>query len=1287
MFKGWGFRYFYLVLVSIILIPSHSSAATIDIAEGPSGGYGFAYRKSHDPNRPEDYYFQWRVYTKFTAPVWEQYRVDISYEKDMTKEKCLKNSFWKPLANYEHNVPIGVTGDPRIYLKSPINRDDLEGPAVFRLVAVETSGLTFTPKDTILTCGTVPILPHINSISDATTVALKLDSVPTGASVKIDGKPLSDFNQPKSTTKVTVGVPRDTGDNTPHKITFTLTGYKPAEVTTTFNQDEDAFTAQLKPVNGTENSTVTNVAFNGDDAGGEKPPPPTGPSCSEQYITFTNFNPGGWVLCQMHALGAFLADLLSQIVGVIPLNTWPYIRDTNGVIIVWTISLGLIDLIVVVGLLVAAFANIFRFKIDTYGIKQILPGLIIGIVLANLSFFIMRLFLEAAAIITQAIGQLVGQYVSSDIQNRGATTFLAKQLWDELSNSLFTLPDSLIRYGVVSGGASVPIGLATSPATVPFATLTAIVILMFTSIPLILMLALMVVFYIRHYILMLLFMVAPIAFFSLGFPPLKALVWQKWWGTFWKWLLMLPVSAVLLGFAIIFLHFANANNNGKANLSFYALINGVSFAIIFLAYRLPFMWGSVFGVGVLPKWENLGAKSAGFMYERSRRLNNFAFDRGVGGIAGKYASVRKKVDPLELGPIGAAGSAERKKFQKDYAVVRSEAQKLDLKRETGESIEKFGKRVNATRLAAAKKKASDDAARATRRWNPNYNIRALPEAFQLREAARLRGETTAVRGTSSFKTVAGREGAYRFYQTDDREMINSIEDLPQAMERLGGILENKGIAGIDLEKIRAMAPGEIAASPKFAAIKDAQDLAHVNLLVGKIQNLGRSRSASTKRIFRTVYESQGPGWKFGESWDPDKFEAARNPRGGGSTPYAGMDPDEVVLNTTTGAKAPIARQQQAFMAMAQAAQNQEMPIETMDKMLKTIRRRMDRLDRLSGRKSIGYQDFANLGVSRAQYQAVRPQMSEYIGQRKQFTEAVDQGNLVGETRRDELGSAREIAKQIASAQGSNVDSIRQELNTFRTTLNQPQVDSAQLGQIRASLEKIHPSIGISAQIEQDPIELQGALKKAVQQSWDATSLLNESAMKHAVSQGENVDDALNQTLRVRQIKEHTTQEMARLVDDIGPVDTAAIRTNQDVINHISPSIHSVIEYHEPLQNQMEGLGAAAQQDVINRTAGEFAAQIAEHARTLGPDTNILQSVSSDEDQRERFSHQLDDIIQAQIAAIKSGATAQPAAGTVVSPSPAAPQPKASVGETAPPVQPTAEQPTPPPAPEPPPNLP
>lgn len=321
-------------------------------------------------------------------------------------------------------------------------------------------------------------------------------------------------------------------------------------------------------------------------------------------------------------------------------TVWGYISTSDGIKNIWKLSLSLVDFLVVGGLLVAAFANIFRIQVKSYEIKQILPGLIIGIILANLSFFIMRLFIEMASVATQMLGIIVAGYIHKDIGSASATSFIFTNEWNEMLRSLMTFPDyfknslglDAVQNALAGGGSLVGLGslavwsMALTGVTGGILIILFIVLAVIAT-PLILFLILLFLLFIRNYVLVVAFMVAPIAFFSLGFPPLK-MVWQRWWGTFWKWLLMAPTAMAVLAFNVIFLN--KFNNGDGGNVFNYFFVNGVGIALMFLANRIPFMWSTFFGFNFNPmkEWAGLGKKGTTGAY----RLAKVGEDKARSGI-------------------------------------------------------------------------------------------------------------------------------------------------------------------------------------------------------------------------------------------------------------------------------------------------------------------------------------------------------------------------------------------------------------------------------------------------------------------------------------------------------------------------------------------------------------------------------------------------------------------------------------------------------------------------------
>lgn len=312
-------------------------------------------------------------------------------------------------------------------------------------------------------------------------------------------------------------------------------------------------------------------------------------------------------------------------------SVWDFVANREGIVNLWRLSLGLVDLVVVAGLIIAAFSNIFRINIKAYEIKQVLPGLIIGIILANLSFFIMRVFFDGATILTQTIGDITVHQLdsSSGLLDRSAGKYLIDALTGELGESVLKFPSTITNLST-AGGIGVLLGSSLGIVSV----LALIFFLLIALAPIILYMILIFLLYMRNYILVVMFIISPLAFFALGYPPFRSW-WQKWWGTFWKWLLMAPIVHVLLAFATIFLHYANKNvGTGDRGVGDYLFVNGVALALMYFSARIPFIWGSFFGIVDMKNWSQAG-KYAG------TKGSNFAWDRA----ARSGATIQSRLHP------------------------------------------------------------------------------------------------------------------------------------------------------------------------------------------------------------------------------------------------------------------------------------------------------------------------------------------------------------------------------------------------------------------------------------------------------------------------------------------------------------------------------------------------------------------------------------------------------------------------------------------------------------------
>lgn len=385
--------------------------------------------------------------------------------------------------------------------------------------------------------------------------------------------------------------------------------------------------------------TVTEGNITGTPTGGGA----TGADCNK-HIGILNLAIGKYIACQ---LGNFTSWMISGVTGVISglvsTNPWDTIRtEGNGLVTIWKVVLSIVDFIVIAGLLAAAFSNIFRFlpiKLDAYQVKAALPGIIWGIILANISFFAMQLMVETASIMTQGIAEVVATQIGVPVGTQSGGAYLINQAWDKFYITLTQTPVNWfgnIGEGNWFGTVDNIIDDARS------GLLGIIGFLLFFILAVVMFMVLLFLLYIRNFVIVTLFIISPLAFFSLGFPPLKQ-VWGKWWGFFWKWLLMLPLSFGVLGLAAIILnaHINGANQaaltGGRSQGPFdYLFFAGLGIGLIYFAIRVPFMWGQFYGTNVMEKWRKHAPDAAG-------KAAKVGWDWGGKGLA-KFRS--SKGDPF-----------------------------------------------------------------------------------------------------------------------------------------------------------------------------------------------------------------------------------------------------------------------------------------------------------------------------------------------------------------------------------------------------------------------------------------------------------------------------------------------------------------------------------------------------------------------------------------------------------------------------------------------------------------
>lgn len=289
-----------------------------------------------------------------------------------------------------------------------------------------------------------------------------------------------------------------------------------------------------------------------------------GPDCSEQL------SPVGWLICPIMEVTSkavdSLYDVIENLLVVQPLST----SGNSSIYTVWNYCLGITNVVFIIFFLIVIYSQITGFGISNYGIKKVLPKLIVAVILVNLSFHICALAVDVSNIIGASL--------------RGFFENIPIQLGDVVVSSQLSFSDA--AYAALGGaGISIGVGLVAFEAGALFMMIPAIIG------GLIAIVSGLITIAIRQAVVILLVMISPLALVCYMLPNTENL-FKKWKNLFTKMLVFYPLFSLLFGasnlagWAII----VSALNNG----SMFMVILGLAVQVfpLFACWSLMKMSGT-----------------------------------------------------------------------------------------------------------------------------------------------------------------------------------------------------------------------------------------------------------------------------------------------------------------------------------------------------------------------------------------------------------------------------------------------------------------------------------------------------------------------------------------------------------------------------------------------------------------------------------------------------------------------------------------------------------------------
>ena len=230
----------------------------------------------------------------------------------------------------------------------------------------------------------------------------------------------------------------------------------------------------------------------------------------------------GWLICPLMTFMGGIADASYSVISQF-LNIRPAIFDEGsdavGAEQAWNFFRDIANVIFVLLFLWVIFSQVSSVGISNYGIKKILPKLIVGAVLVNLSFYICQLAVDLSNI----LGFTLKEALEGAVSGVGGSS----------SNS-----------AIASGLGAAVAGILVLTGTVLFAAL-AVSIPTLLSLMLVLLVVL-VILIVRQAAIVLLISIAPLAFAAWLLPNTESL-FKKWVSMFRGLLMVFPIISLLYG--------------------------------------------------------------------------------------------------------------------------------------------------------------------------------------------------------------------------------------------------------------------------------------------------------------------------------------------------------------------------------------------------------------------------------------------------------------------------------------------------------------------------------------------------------------------------------------------------------------------------------------------------------------------------------------------------------------------------------------------------------------------
>ncbi|MBC7459087.1 hypothetical protein H7200_00010 [Candidatus Saccharibacteria bacterium] len=444
----------------------------------------------------------------------------------------------------------------------------------------------------------------------------------------------------------------------------------------------------------------------------------TGTSCGIEAI--------GWIVCPAIS---FMGDVLQDAFKGLSNNflvTNPELFNTDsGTYAAWSVFRNFANVAFVIVFLIIIFSQLTSMGVSNYGVKKLLPRIVIAAILVNISFFVCQLAVDVSNILGYSLKGVFDQI---------ATTALVPTSTEATNNG---------------GGIALIVTAVIATAIVSYFALGILIPILLGAVVAVLMIVLLLIA--RKAIIVLLIVLSPLAFVAFLLPNTET-YFTKWRKAFTALLLLFPIISVVFGMSSLaaqILLKAGAPNTEQTILQIIAL--GVTALPFFIVPTL--LKNSLDGIGTVGSKLNGFAAKAGSGFGRA---GGKAFGNSRLGQFQKYRSERRAT----RGALIRSGQYEGD-TKNPLNIIRNARSGVNEKINSVSG--QFGTQLAASGVSIAAKVESEETAAAEKLYQSQITKGASAET--LLASAIKGGNHSSARALQNIMFRDGAGGVDKFYKT------------------------------------------------------------------------------------------------------------------------------------------------------------------------------------------------------------------------------------------------------------------------------------------------------------------------------------------------------------------------------------------------------------------------------------------------------------------------------------------------------------------------------------------